>query len=59
MLSYGEVCMSVTAEADYSEKRMDTNSMICSTSCILAKHCKNLYEDEMRINDVKSHIKYK
>ena len=54
-----KVCMIVTPEADYSEKRMNTNSMICSTSFILVKHCNRLYEDEMRINDVKSHRKCK
>ena len=48
-----------TLELDTSEKRMNTNSMICSTSFILVKHCNRLYEDEMRINDVKSHRKCK
>ena len=58
-LPYGEMCIIGILEADDSEKRMHTNSMVGNTSCSLAKECKRLYEDEIKINSVKSHSKSK
>ena len=55
----GKMCMIGTLEIDDSESRMNTNSILDSTSCSLAKECKRLCEDEIRINCVKSQIKYK
>ena len=53
------MCMIGTLEADDSESRINTNSMVCNISCSLAKECKRLCEDEIRINGVKSHRKLK
>ena len=46
-------------ETDDKESRMTTHSMVGSTSCILAKECKRLYKDEVRVNSVKGHSKHK
>ena len=46
-------------EADNSKSRINANSMVGSTSFSLAKECKRLRKDEKRINDMKSHSKFK
>ena len=38
---------------------MNNNSMLGNISCSLAKECKRLCDDEEKINNVKSYIKFK
>ena len=42
-----------------SKSRINANSMVDNTSFSIAKECKPLYEDEIRINGVNSHSKSK
>ena len=55
----GKLCIIGSPESDDCEKRMNANSMVGFTSCSLDKECKRLYEDEIRINCVKSYSKCK
>ena len=55
----GEVYMIGNPEADDNEKKMNHNLMVGNTSCNLDKECKHLCEDEIRMNCVKLHDKYK
>ena len=48
-----------TPEVDDSEKRMNVSSMVGNTSSSLATENKRSYEDEIKINSVKSHNKSK
>ena len=48
-----------TLEVDDSEKRMNVSSMVGNTSSSLATENKRSYEDEIKINSVKSHNKSK
>ena len=48
-----------TLEVDYIDSRMNTHSMIGSASCSLAKECKRLCDDEVRVNGVKGYRKHK
>ena len=54
-----KMCMIGALKADDSKKGMNTNSMVSNTWYSLAKECKRLCKDEIIINSVKSHIKYK
>ena len=51
--------MIATPEADDKESRMNAHSMIGSASCSLAKECKRLCDDEVRVNGVKGYRKHK
>ena len=53
-----KMCMIGTPEADDKESRMNAHSMIGSSSCSLAKECKCLYDDEVRVNGVKGYRKH-
>ena len=44
---------------DDNESRMNDNSMVDPINCSLAKVCKHLCKDEITINSVKGHSKYK
>ena len=48
-----------TPKVDDSESRINNNSMVGSTSFSLAKECKRLCENKIRINGVKSYRKCK
>ena len=55
----GKMCMIGTPEADDKESRMNAHSMIGSASCSLAKACKRLCDEDVRINCVKKYRKHK
>ena len=48
-----------TPEADDKESRMNVHSIVGSASYSLAKECKLLCGDEVRVNGVKEHRKHK
>ena len=48
-----------TPDVDDSEKRMNVSSIVGNTSSSLATENKRSYEDEIKINSVKSHNKSK
>ena len=48
-----------TPEADDKESRMNTDSLVGSTSCSLAKEYKRLCDDEERFKGVTGHHKHK
>ena len=52
------MCMIGTPAADDSESKMNTHSIVDFANCSLAKECKRLYDDEVKINGVKSCSKY-
>lgn len=48
-----------TPETDGSESIMNAYSMVGSASYSMVAECNRLYDNEVRINDVKSYSKYK
>ena len=53
------MCTIGTPEANDKESRMNDHSMVGSASCSLIKEYKRLCDDEVRVNGVKEHRKYK
>ena len=48
-----------TPEAEDSKNRMETHSMVGVSKFSFAEECKNLFKDEIRIDEVNLENKYK
>ena len=53
------MCIIGTPEADDKEPRINAHPMVASESCGLAKECKCLFDEEVRVNGLKGHRKHK